>query len=109
MLMPGVIEVIPVETHFEPLGFTSKMASLLLTGEFYFGSSMFYSGEVTVLERPIDEADRQAGRYCSATGYWTAGHDVVIVDGRPYSRKYAPRARRDGVGQRETYGGGGIR
>ena len=90
MLMPGVIEVLPVETHFEPKGFDSKLATLLATGEFYFGPSSFHSA-ITILERPLSEADRKAGRFCSATGSWTAGHDVVMVGGRPYARKYAPK------------------
>jgi hypothetical protein len=90
MLMPGVIENLPIETHFEPLGFTSKIAALLVTGEFYFGPSSRTSGPDFILERPLDEADRKSGGYCSATGYWTAGHDLVYVGGRPYARKYAP-------------------
>jgi hypothetical protein len=90
-LMPGVIEHLPIETHFEPVGFSSRLATLLATGEFYFGPSSKQSGPDFILERPLDEADRRAGRYCSATGYWTAGHDVVYVGGKPYARKYAPR------------------
>ncbi len=96
-LMPGVIENLPLETHCEPVAFSSKLAALLVTGEFYFGPSTRATGPIFVLERPNDEADRKAGQICSATGYWTAGHDVVYVGGRPYSRKYAPRFAHEDV------------
>lgn len=101
-LMPGVIEDIPVDTHFEPVAFDSRFCTLLATSEFYFGPSTRYQDDF-IATRPIDEADRRAGRICSASGFWFAGHDVVIVDGLPYGRRYAPRGRANTRTRREGF------
>lgn len=44
--------------------------------------------------RPIDRDDAQNGRVCSFLGIWFPGHQIVYVDGRPYSVDVAPEPQR---------------
>lgn len=90
LLMPGVIEYIPLETHVEPHDFDSKLMTLIATTDLYFGPSTRSAGEF-IWSFPLDEADRASGGICAYTGFWAAGHSLVTVDGLRYIKDFAPR------------------